>query len=155
MLSLETSYKKAADVLHDAKQLITQALACSLGTDLDNDITCPCLALVARDLRELWRLFGHKLLLRAEQRALAAEAGGVGGGGGGGGLPDDHLSATMHFCEFYLANLGQVQNFIKQSAANLKHYNIIIENDVPVIDTDIIEEELREIREILGYTAKK
>mmetsp|Transcript_32714 Transcript_32714/g.41832 ORF Transcript_32714/g.41832 Transcript_32714/m.41832 type:complete len:437 (+) Transcript_32714:74-1384(+) len=140
MISLETPHDKAAEILHNASHLIKQALVCNLGADLDNDVTCPCLELIVRDLQELWRLFGNKLLMRLEQRISGDE------------LSNEQLSATLHFCEFYLTHLEQVQRFTEAASTVLRHYNIRIEKETPVVcSIQIIEDETQAIKQKLGY----
>jgi len=139
MISMETPHQKASEILHNAQNLINQALACRLAPDLDNDITCPCLELLVRDMQELWRLFGNKLMMRLEQRLL------------GDVIPPEQLSATLHFCEFYLSHLERVQEYVQTAATILKHYNIRIEKEVPVVcSVQLIKDEIATIKALVN-----
>ncbi|CAM9497297.1 unnamed protein product, partial [Choristocarpus tenellus] len=139
LVDAETEHAKAAGVLDKAERLVEAALACRLGPDLDNDVTCDCLKLVVDDLCELWALFQQKLEIRLQQRFAE------------GGLSEEELQHTLHFVEFYLDNLRPARELVQDSHRLLAYYS----HATPIglgnaLAPDMLQEQVAWMKEELG-----
>ncbi|CAM9249081.1 unnamed protein product [Ectocarpus sp. 8 AP-2014] len=142
-IDAETPHEKASRSLEKAAKLIEAALACEIGPDLDNDVTCDGLKLVIEDLCEVWSLFQQKLEIRLQQRFTA------------GGFSSGELRRTLSFLEFYLEQLSAAQGLVQESHRLLALYSHAVPKGLgDDLATEMLQEQVAWIQEELTEKAK-
>ncbi|CBN75765.1 conserved unknown protein [Ectocarpus siliculosus] len=137
-IDAETPHEKASRSLEKAAKLIEAALACEIGPDLDNDVTCDGLKLVIEDLCEVWSLFQQKLEIRLQQRFT------------GGGFSSGELRRTLSFLEFYLEQLSAAQGLVQESHRLLALYSHAVPKGLgDDLATEMLQEQVAWIQEEL------
>ncbi|CAM9836791.1 unnamed protein product [Ectocarpus sp. 12 AP-2014] len=142
-IDAETPHEKASRSLEKAAKLIKAALACEIGPDLDNDVTCDGLKLVIEDLCEVWSLFQQKLEIRLQQRFT------------GSGFSSGELRRTLSFLEFYLEHLSAAQGLVQESHRLLALYSHAVPKGLgDDLATEMLQEQVAWIQEELTEKAK-